>query len=48
MYFNLCLISCMCMYMYNVLFNDALNTFYFTDFTYGIGHLVEDHSDSKI
>ena len=28
----------------NVLFNDALNTFYLR--LYGIGHMVEDHSDS--
>ena len=29
----------------NVLFNDALNTFYLR--LYGIGHMVEDHSDSE-
>ena len=29
----------------NVLFNDALNTFYIR--LYGVGHMVEDHSDSK-
>ena len=29
----------------NVLFNDALNTFYLR--LYGAGHMVEDHSDSK-
>ena len=29
----------------NVLFNDALNTFYL--WLYGIGHMVEDHSDSE-
>ena len=28
----------------NVLFNDALNTFYLR--LYGIGHMVKDHSDS--
>ena len=28
------------------LFNDALNTFYLQ--LYGIGHMVNDHSDSKI
>ena len=28
----------------NVLFNDALNTFYL--WLYGIGHMVKDHSDS--
>ena len=28
----------------NALFNDALNTFYLQ--LYGIGHMVEDHSDS--
>ena len=30
----------------NVLFNDALNTFYLR--LYGIGHMVKDHSDSKM
>ena len=29
----------------NVLFNDALNTFYIR--LYGVGHMVEDHSDSE-
>ena len=29
----------------NVLFNDALNTFYLQ--LYGVGHMVEDHSDSE-
>ena len=29
----------------NVLFNDALNTFYLQ--LYGIRHMIEDHSDSK-
>ena len=29
----------------NVLFNDALNTFYVR--LYGVGHMVKDHSDSK-
>ena len=29
----------------NVLFNDALNTFYLR--LYGIRHMVEDHSDSE-
>ena len=29
----------------NVLFNDALNTFYFR--LYGVGHNVKDHSNSK-
>ena len=29
----------------NVLFNDALNTFYLQ--LYGIGHMVKDHSDSE-
>ena len=28
----------------NVLFNDALDTFYLR--LYGVGHMVEDHSDS--
>ena len=28
-----------------VLFNDALNTFYIR--LYGIGHMVNDHSDSE-
>ena len=30
----------------NVLFNDALNTFYLR--LYGVGHMVKDHSDSEI
>ena len=29
----------------NVLFNDALNTFYV--WLYGVGHMVKDHSDSE-
>ena len=29
----------------NVLFNDALNTFYL--WLHGVGHMVKDHSDSK-
>ena len=29
----------------NVVFNDALNTFYLR--LYGVGHMVEDHSDSE-
>ena len=29
----------------NVLFNDALNTFYLR--LYDVGHMVEDHSDSR-
>ena len=29
----------------NVLFNDALNTFYLR--LYGVGHMVKDHSDSS-
>ena len=29
----------------NVLFNDALNTFYLR--LYGVGHKVKDHSDSE-
>ena len=29
----------------NVLFNDALNTFYLR--LYGVRHMVEDHSDVK-
>ena len=29
----------------NVLFNDALNTFYFTVIC--VGHMVKDHSDSE-
>ena len=37
------------MYMYmrerNVLFNDALNTFYLR--LYGVRHMVKDHSDSE-
>ena len=30
----------------NVLFNDALNTFYL--WLYGVRHMVKDHSDSEI
>ena len=30
----------------NVLFNDALNTFYLR--LYGVRHIVKDHSDSEI
>ena len=29
----------------NVLFNDALNTFYLR--LYGVGHMVKDHSNSE-
>ena len=29
----------------NVLFNDTLNTFYLQ--LYGVGHMVQDHSDSE-
>ena len=29
----------------NVLFHDALNTFYL--WLYGVGHMVEDHSDNE-
>ena len=29
----------------NALFNDALNTFYLR--LYGVGHMVNDHSDSE-
>ena len=29
----------------NVLFNDAINTFYLR--LYGVGHMVKDHSDSE-
>ena len=29
----------------NILFNDALNTFYLR--LYGVGHMVKDHSDSE-
>ena len=29
----------------NVLFNDALNTFYL--WLYGVRHMVKDHSDSE-
>ena len=29
----------------NVLFNDALDTFYLR--LYGVGHMVKDHSDSE-
>ena len=30
----------------NVLFNDALNTFFILRL-YGVGHMVKDHSDSE-
>ena len=30
----------------NVLFNDALNTFFLR--LYGVGHMAEDYSDSEI
>ena len=42
---------CVCVYMYvcrkegNVLFNDALNTFYLR--LYGVKYMVKDHSDSE-
>ena len=29
----------------NVLFNDALNTFYLR--LYGVGHMIKDHSDGE-
>ena len=29
----------------NVLFNDALNTFYLR--LHGVGHMIKDHSDSE-
>ena len=29
----------------NILFNDAINTFYL--WLYGVGHMVKDHSDSE-
>ena len=32
-------------YVRNVLFNDALNTFYLR--LYGVRHVVKDHSDSE-
>ena len=46
-------ISLTCTYIYiyiymgmgNVLFNDALNTFYLR--LYGVRHMVKDHSDSE-
>ena len=31
----------------NVLFNDALNTFYLQSDMYGVRHMVKDHSDSE-
>ena len=31
----------------NVLFNDALNTFYLRHILYGVRHMVNDHSDSE-
>ena len=36
---------CVCVKEGNVLFNDALNTFYLR--LYGVIHIVKDHSDSE-
>ena len=45
----MCVDECVCVCMYvrerNVLFNDALNTFYLR--LYGVRHMVKDHSDSE-
>ena len=38
-------LSLCCMKEGNVLFNDALNTFYLR--LYGVTHMVKDHSDSE-
>ena len=45
-----CVCVCMCVCVEgrkegNVLFNDALNTFYLR--LYGVRHMVKDHSDSE-
>ena len=40
-----CVYVCVCVKEGNVLFNDALNTFYLR--LYGVRHLVKDHSDSE-
>ena len=39
------LIHIKCLKEGNVLFNNALNTFYLR--LYGVGHMVKDHSDSE-
>ena len=49
-YVHICVYVCMyvCMHVErerNVLFNDALNTFYLR--LYGVRHMVKDHSDSE-
>ena len=47
-YMYLCMCMYVCMYVEregNVLFNDALNTFYLR--LYGVRHMVKDHSDSE-
>ena len=38
-------VVCVCIYEGNVLFNNALNTFYLR--LYGVRHMVKDHSDSE-
>ena len=49
MYVCVCVCVCACVCMErkegNVLFNDALNTFYLC--LYGVRHMVEDDSDSE-
>ena len=47
-YIYICVCVCMlcvCIYEGNVLFNNALNTFYLR--LYGVRHMVKDHSDSE-
>ena len=39
------ILRCQCRKEGNVLFNDALNTFYLR--LYGVRHMVKDHSDSE-
>ena len=45
MYFGVRCFSVRCFRERNVLFNDALNTFYLR--LYGVRHMVKDHSDSE-
>ena len=48
-YVCVCVCVCVCVYVTererNVLFNDALNTFYLR--LYDVRHMVKDHSDSE-
>ena len=46
-YVYVCMRVCMCVCERerNVLFNDAINTFYLR--LYGVRHMVKDHSDSE-